>query len=651
MSDVAPGPLVEPLRQFAQRLNDLGWSEPADSTWSHARQFLVGRAWAEFLLDAECVGAAKWQEALHTRLPGTLTEDLLDLPHPDLAHVGGLDALALPGCSPARLYELLLGFELTWTAKKGWALHASPGRRNFGSHYTPNPIADMVVDLSLKPLLADRSPSEVLELEICDPTMGAGVFLMAAARYLARAVQRGESRAPHPAELRDELAEVCAKCLCGIDIDANAVLLTRLNLWHLAGQPSKEPAARLRRANALLDQGHEPPGHEGHGIDLRATFPDAFSPERGGFDAIIGNPPWVAYVGRATQPLEAKLKAHYAARFVSFKRYRTLHGVFTERCASLLRPGGRLGLVLPTSMADLDGYAPTRAAHDMHCLVDDDLPDLGDGRFEGVFQPCMALLSTRRLPDSTQARPWRLTRTDLDDVSCQLLSRLATLPKVPSACFGERGYQTTREDKLLLESAADERRGLVPLLSGTEVGEFRRSPPRFFADPHRLTQKLRAKEQWQGVSILIRQTARYPIAAASDGLPFRNSLIAGFPGPQLPAPVLLCYLNSNLVRWYHYHSQRDARQGMPQLKVGHLRALPQPPDATTRAGRELEALGVELSARNRGCRAAERRCLDTIVYDAFSLDEEERAAIEGWASAHPLPKSRRGNDVEGIATP
>src|SRR5690606_9180321 len=74
------------------------------------------------------------------------------------------------------------------------------------------------------------------------------------------------------------------------------------------------------------------------------------------------------------------------------------------------------------------------------------------------------------------------------------------------------------------------------------------------------------------------QTAPVPIAALHGGLAFRNSLLGGFASAHLSARLLVALLNSSLYRALHLAGQRDARQAaFPQVKVGHLRALPLPP--------------------------------------------------------------------------
>lgn len=97
-----------------------------------------------------------------------------------------------------------------------------------------------------------------------------------------------------------------------------------------------------------------------------------------GFDAIVGNPPWVSYAGKAAQPIADRRRAWYDAFYASFAGYKNLQGLFLERIASVGHTDARLGVVLPSSMAELKGYAPTRAAFDRAVVSDPSLPDLGE---------------------------------------------------------------------------------------------------------------------------------------------------------------------------------------------------------------------------------------------------------------------------------
>jgi hypothetical protein len=94
----------------------------------------------------------------------------------------------------------------------------------------------------------------------------------------------------------------------------------------------------------------------------------------------------------------------------------------------------------------------------------------------------------------------------------------------------------------------------------------------------------------------------------------------------------VAYLNSNVVRFIHYQRGRDARQGMPQLKIGHLRASPLP-DAPERVFAALVRFSSE----------EETDALDAVVGEALGLSARERELVKAWASSLgrvPSPRAR-----------
>jgi hypothetical protein len=567
----------------------------------------------------------------------------------------------------------------------------SEARRRTGSHYTPRAITETVVEKALAPLAC----VDPRDLRVCDPAMGCGAFLLAVCRALT--ARLGDPRGAR---------EIIEQSIYGVDRDPMAVDLARIAVWlfgHGGAPPSPAlfrhlragdsllgawradlgeladglaPGALARALDAHLAIGFWPDDASAPGASLRpelaadavagadrpelavarrvagerrflhweVAFPEVFA--RGGFDAIVGNPPWVAYAGRAAQPIGRAEFAHFLKTSPAFHGYRTLHGLFVHRAATLLRGGGRLGLVVPTSISDLAGYAPVRDAHDALADVDDDLPDFGADEFDGVFQPAMAILSTRRAAPPPAPRPgraWRLRRSDLDPDAARLLERLSTLPALAPATFGERGYQTEAGDAPSFRALdAPEPPFTVPIREGRDIGAFVAHAPRLYVDPSGLARHLRPPEQWRAVGVLIRQTARYPMAALADGAAFRNSILAGFGSSELDAFALLAYLNSTAVRWLHFTRFRDARQGMPQVKIGHLRCVPAPP-ALGVSLPELSRMGRDLGARNRGITDDEQAALDDLVSRALELGPVQRQLLARFARDNPPPLPTRGD--------
>ena len=111
-------------------------------------------------------------------------------------------------------------------------------RKSTGTFYTPRAVTDYLVRRTLAPLTADRSSDDVLSLRILDPAMGSGAFLVAACRYLARAVEEARIREGlwHPADITtaDRAAlrrDIALRCLFGVDLNPMAVQLARLSIW------------------------------------------------------------------------------------------------------------------------------------------------------------------------------------------------------------------------------------------------------------------------------------------------------------------------------------------------------------------------------------------------------------------------------------
>jgi methylase of polypeptide subunit release factors len=139
-------------------------------------------------------------------------------------------------------------------------------RRSSGTYYTPRSLAEEMVEHALAPLVyrpgpaegADpkewnlRSPTELLELKICDMAMGSGAFLVAATRYVAdRLVEAWAAAGPGPITIEGNPATspdkailadaddqvilarrlVADRCIYGVDKNPMAVEMAKLSMW------------------------------------------------------------------------------------------------------------------------------------------------------------------------------------------------------------------------------------------------------------------------------------------------------------------------------------------------------------------------------------------------------------------------------------
>jgi methylase of polypeptide subunit release factors len=184
------------------------------------------------------------------------------------------------------------------------------GAKALGVVYTPAAVTEPMVRTALAPLLAARSADEIGALRVCDPAIGEGAFLLAVIGVISEHLRRGGLMA-------DDARRIAIGCVCGVDVDPAAVATARAALG--------ADAAQLQVADALA-------------LDWPAAFPDAFA--RGGFDAVVGNPPYVRqeHLG-AHKP---KLRG-----FASYDGVADLYVYFVELAHRIARPGGRFCLITP----------------------------------------------------------------------------------------------------------------------------------------------------------------------------------------------------------------------------------------------------------------------------------------------------------------
>jgi N-6 DNA Methylase len=500
-------------------------------------------------------------------------------------------------------------------------------RKRTGSYYTPEALTRVVAGRAFAALESALGAGDVRSRPLCvvDPALGAGAFLLQAGREI---IERA-GRSP---------ADVVAHELFGVDVSPLAVAVAEASLWLLADAPGLSLAAaglHLREGDALcsVSAGN---ALARRGVDFEQLLPD----DADDFDLVLGNPPWVAFAGRATQPLLPAMREHYRQNFQAFRGYPTLHALFVELGARLA-PRGVVALLIPSPVADLDGYRHVRSTLARSHTVQEPLLELGQDAFESVTQPCFALVAApRQTPEPQPERPFVLTErrrsagAAAEVQTPSALERLMGLPRLPPELFGEMGLQTnsavTRQ--LLYRGRTPPAEFSYALLEGRNIAEFSLSPARLFLKPDQafLTAqrcRLRAPADYARVKIVVRQTAAITIAAAHDGTPFRNSLLAGFELPEFPFSLTLGLLNSTLYRAWHLAGRRDARQGaFPQVKIGHLRSLPAPPASAARS----RIAELSLEASRSGLTEELRRALDGAVYSAFGISEGEAAELAAF---------------------
>jgi hypothetical protein len=331
----------------------------------------------------------------------------------------------LPADILGQVYEQFLGKVIRLTAGHRAVVEDKPEVKKAGGvYYTPTYIVDYIVKNTVGKLLEGSTPTKASALRILDPACGSGSFLIGAYQCLLdwhRDWYEQHSPEKHRKELyqgaggvwrlsTSEKKRILLNNIYGVDIDSQAVETTKLSLLLkvLDGETQEtinaqlsflheralpDLAANIKCGNSLIgpdfydDQQLGLTGlddEERYRInvfDWEAEFPQilgkAVLEERRGFDAVIGNPPWLMPGYGDKTPL-GYLRSSYKSASGKFD----LYYVFVERALDLLGADGRLGLIVPNK------FFHTQAARELRVLLgkESGLCDLVDFGVSKVFR-------------------------------------------------------------------------------------------------------------------------------------------------------------------------------------------------------------------------------------------------------------------------
>lgn len=205
------------------------------------------------------------------------------------------------------------------------AMPKSAERKRFGIYYTPPDFTRFIVQSTVESIIKERFEkvadrlgvdpdncedgaslvnywSECLQairdIKVCDPACGSGAFLIAAydlfETYYIQIADNLESltAAKEFSELRDEFPDfILGDNLFGVDVSLEAIEITQLALWIRSARRGKtlaDLAQNIVCGNSLVSDS----GVHDRAMAWEETFPTVFGGKHGGFDCVIGNPPW-----------------------------------------------------------------------------------------------------------------------------------------------------------------------------------------------------------------------------------------------------------------------------------------------------------------------------------------------------------------------
>jgi hypothetical protein len=255
--------------------------------------------------------------------------------------------------------------------------------------YTPETIVKYICKETIEPFIKGKKPDEISKLKIVDPACGSGSFLLGAYSFLLdyhldyyTELKRNGKKVPQlnvAGKLTNEVKKkILINNIYGVDLDSNAVEVAKLSLllkcmeeetkgtidhqlkfFHERVLPTLDN--NIKCGNSLVDNDYYDSeldfGDEktANPFNWKREFSEIF--KQGGFDIVIGNPPYVLLEGEFRND---DMISYFRKKYKCASYKLDLYHLFIEKGIYLLKDSGKLGYITPSNFLSNNGLVSLR---------------------------------------------------------------------------------------------------------------------------------------------------------------------------------------------------------------------------------------------------------------------------------------------------
>ena len=373
----------------------------------------------------------------------TLKKIIKGLYYPDCPYEFSMISTEILG----NIYEQFLGKVIRLTDGHQAKVEDKPlVKKAGGVYYTPQYIVDYIVDNTIGELLKGKTPNKVSKLRFVDPACGSGSFLLGAYQKLLDwhvdyysdlekppkdVIYIGKDGIPRLTI--QEKKRILVNNIYGVDIDSQAVEVTKLSLLLKVLEDENKDVLEaqqkliqeralpylgdnIRCGNSLISP---------NDIDFREMsteeildinpfeWTEQFSEifENGGFDAVIGNPPYVNI-----QHIPSNQKQILKSIYESAQGRFDLYVLFIEKAINLLKKGGLHGFIVPDKLCN-----QKYATNIRNMMLNVNLEKIVDLRDVKVFRRASVNNVIYILKNDSASKKLEIFKTTREDVEKKIL--------------------------------------------------------------------------------------------------------------------------------------------------------------------------------------------------------------------------------------
>ncbi|WP_309500175.1 Eco57I restriction-modification methylase domain-containing protein [Sulfurovum sp.] len=517
-------------------------------------------------------------------------------------------------------------------------------RKKDGVFYTPEYITRYIVENTLGKLCSDKKEELKIEpetmvlnprkltkaeqkyketltayrewlthLKILDPACGSGAFLNQALEFLIREHTLIRDLLLPYEDLRigyEIEKSILEHNLYGVDINEDAVEIAKLSLWLRTAHKGRELinlGAKIKCGNSLIAD----KSVAENAFVWEEEFPEVF--EHGGFDVVIGNPPYVF----ARENMNQIEKDYYVKNYKSANYQINTYLLFMEKAVELIQPNAYYGLIVPNAWLMVYSGQGLRQYILDNCKLRQ-IINLSGYSFENVNVETIILIAEKEKIANNEFDVLLSVETEFiishqknqydfsknegyefrvfsDDDSSQLIEKLQNNSVILDSIVQiKAGLQAYEKDKGIPKQSADDVKNrpydysykfdenTLKYLDGKDVGRYLISWNGLYLKYGEHLASPRTFNLFDGKKIIIREiTGKYPnsiIATYSEDIYLYNRSNIGIiekENKNISLKYIVVILNSSLMSYYFMkNTAKSVRQMFPKIILNDLRQFP-----------------------------------------------------------------------------
>lgn len=531
-------------------------------------------------------------------------------------------------------YEQFLGKQIKIDKAHRAKIEEKPEVRKAGGvYYTPQYIVEYIVKNTVGILTEGKTPKEVSKLKIVDPACGSGSFLIGAYQFLLDWHKNYYSDNGKPSKSKKdnpltpegnlttgEKKRILLNNIYGVDLDVNAVEVTKLSLL-LKCMEGETMASinhqmkmfnervlptldnNIKSGNSLIDMDFYN-GQLDFGdsdkikpFSWQKGFLEVF--ENGGFDVVIGNPPYVMLQTMSNNEVFSySLKKYQSAKY-KIDTYQ----LFIEKSIQLLKNDGLLSFITPNTFLKNKHSEPLRKYIINNTAILEFLLYNYSVFDSASVDTCVFLLKrSKESPNSTikvstsneisiikdyQAIKQSSFRTNkntdfslmVNSSDSKLLSKLFKYSETLGTNFGAYfGIQTFDRKKYVSEKKQNS--NYKPVIDGWNIEPYRLKNSIEFVDFTPSAIKSGGNEMiYKQNRICIRQIGETPIATiVNSDIYTLNTIYNVYPkeSTNLDLRFVLAIIDSKVTKYFWKKKNSDEKKTFPKIKKEDILSIPIP---------------------------------------------------------------------------